>query len=242
MWLIFLTNLSLLLMLFNQHAMAQVSPRQLPLNQLEEVSRKLSGAFSGRTAGSPKALGEDFEFEISSFYYDLNENDLRDIDPDLSNSFTDTILSFGKGLYWNIDVSVSTALPFSEDLISGFSFNVEHTSKAGSWIVKPNLYISQYNLEDRLNLEASGLSLIFYRKIKSLYLGVGGNIESFSADYNENFLSSPLQPNQTASLDLIETALIAKLTTYIGSLRLSGAYIFRDPENFFYNLSIGKRF
>lgn len=229
-------------LLCHSPASARVTPIQINASQIELVSKKLSGVFSSRTANDPNALGEDFEFEISAFYQNIKSDGITDLDPTASENFLDSILTLKKGLYWNIDFSISTALPISSNLISGFSFNLEHTSKLGSWTFKPDVYISHYNLNDIINTESVGLSLMAYKKLKILHLGFGANIESVSSVYNLNFLGSGLAPNENNKLEFLETALITKISTRLRAIRLTATFLFRDKNSSLVSFSAGKRF
>jgi hypothetical protein len=223
-------------------AFARVTPTQIESSQIKNISKTLSGVFASRTANDPSALGEDFEFELSAFYQNLNTSDINTIDPSTSEHFLDSILSLKKGLYWNLDFSISTALPIPSNMISGFSFNLEHTSKIGSFILKPDLYISHYNLNDILNIESVGFSLVVYKKLKLVHIGLGANLESVSSVYNQNFLSGQLAPSESNEIEFIETALISKISTRLGAFRFTATYLFRDKQSSLLNFAVGKRF
>gem|GEM_PF-2735574 len=230
------------LFIYHSMSLARVTPTQIEPTQIKAVSEKLSGIFAVRTANDPNALGVDFELEISAFYQNLATGNLSTLDPSVSDQFLDSIITLKKGLYWNIDFSISTALPIPSNLTSGYSFNLEHTGKLKSFILKSDFYIAHYNLNDIINNETAGLSLILYKEFKFGHLGVGGNFESVSSTYNQNFLGSQLSASESNELEFVETALIAKASTRLGAFRFTGTYLSRNAENSLYNFSVGKRF
>jgi len=223
-------------------AFARVTPTQINASQVKTISKKLSGVFATRTASAPTALGEDFEFEISAFYQDLESSGLTGFNSSVSDRFLDSLLTLKKGLYWNIDFSITTALPISSNLTSGFSFNLEHTSRIGSIVIKPDLYISNYNLNDIINMESVGLSLVAYKKFKILHIGLGANVESTSSKYNVNFLENGLAPSESNETEFIETSLISKVSSRLGALRFTATYLLRDKNSQLISFAIGKRF
>jgi len=221
---------------------ARVTPTQIDASQIENTSKILSGVFATRTASDPNALGEDFEFELSAFYQNIGESNINIIDPSTSDNFLDSIITLKKGLYWNIDFSISTPLPIPSNLISGFSFNLEHTKKLSSIILKSDLYISHYNLNDIVNNESVGLTLVAYKEFRILHFGLGANLESVSSVYNQNFLGSQLAPSESNELEFIETSLISKVSTRLGDFRFTATYLFKNKQSSFLNFALGKRF
>lgn len=223
---------------------AKVVPIGVSQNDIEDVSKKLSGLFSLYAANNPKVIGSDFEIEFSAFYQDLNENELLDFQSDLSSDFLDSIVTLKKGMYWNIDIAVSAALPIRSNLTSGYSFNIGHSGKLGKLILKSELYISQYNLNDILNMETSGLALVVYKKVGALNFGLGGRLESISSSYEKSFLGqSTLIGNGDNEASFTQVSLLGKISFYLGKRNnVILSYSYTDENNSSYGLSLGRRF
>lgn len=226
-------------------SLAKVVPTGINSNEAKNVSKKLSSVFSLQTANSPKSLGADFEFELSTFYLDLDQNKLTALDNSLSSDFLDAIVTLRKGIYWDIDVSVSAALPVQSNLTSGYSFNISHSSKIGGFVLKPEFYISQYNLNDILNIESAGLSLIVYKNFGALSFGSGVNIESVTSTYEQSFLNTPTLNQNTNSSESSFTKinLLTKAAFFFQKHnRITLTYIQEDKESNAYSISVGHQF
>jgi hypothetical protein len=226
-------------------SLAKVVPTGIDSSEIQNISKKLSSVFSLQTANSPKSLGADFEFEVSAFYLDLDQNKLLALDNSLSSEFLDAIVTLRKGIYWDIDVSVSAAIPIQSNLTSGYSFNISHTSKVRSFSFKPEFYISQYNLNDILNIESAGFSFLLYKKLGALNLGSGVNIESTTSTYEQNFLNTPTLNQNTNDNEstFTKVSLLAKAAFFFQKYnRITLTYTHEDKENNAYSISVGRQF
>lgn len=226
------------------YSFSKVVPVGVGQGDIKEVSKKLSGLFSLYASNNPKVIGSDFEFEVSAFYQDLEANELLDFQSDLSSDFLDSIVTLKKGMYWNIDVAISSALPIRSNLTSGYSFNIGHTSKIGSLIIKPELYISHYNLNDILSIETSGLAVVLYKQIGPLSLGIGGRIESISSTYENSFLGQPtLSSTGDNETSFTQGSFLGKVSFQLGNFsNITMSYGYVDENNSSYGLSLGRRF
>lgn len=229
-----------ILFLISSPALANVVPTGINVSQIKEVTKKFSGILSLHSSNSPFALGEDFEVEITAAHQDLESNSINDIGAVSSKNLLEPIATIRKGLYWNIDMGFTFALPAESHLISGYSFNLNHSSKIGSFHLKPELYISNYNLDDTLNINSSGLSLVVFKKVSFFYLGLGGRVEFAKGDYEEKSLgNSTLTSGETSKADITSTAAIAKAVFQSSRIRLTLTYSLSDADKSESALSLG---
>ncbi|MGH1467764.1 MAG: hypothetical protein ACRBBP_02655 [Bdellovibrionales bacterium] len=232
-------SLLLTLLLTSSPALAKVVPTGINVNQIADVTKKFSGLLSLHSSNSPFALGEDFEIEITAVHQDLELNSINDIGAISSKNLLEPIATIRKGLYWNIDMGFTFALPAESHLISGYSFNLSHSSQIGAFHIKPELYTSNYNLDDTLNINSSGLSLIAFKKISFFHLGLGGRVEFAKGNYEEKSLgSNTLTSGDTSKADITSTAGVAKAVFQSSRTRLTLTYSFSDIDKSESSLSL----
>lgn len=220
--------------------------RAIPLgisqSQIKEVTNKFSGLLSSQTSNSPFALGEDFEIELTTVYQDLELNKVGEISTISSESLLEPLISIRKGLYLNLDMSFSFVLPVESQLVSGHSFNLSHASKIGSIYIKSELFISNYNVNDVLNINSSGISLIAFKKIGFFYLGLGGKTEFIKGVYEERFLGgSTLTSAGANEANLNSNSAVAKVVFKSPLGRLTTTYVFTDKNKSEASVSLGFR-
>lgn len=221
---------------------SKVVPTGITQDQIKAVSEKFTGLLSLHSSNSPFALGEDLEFEITTIYQDLKLNKIDKIGTISSKKILEPIFSIRKGLYWNLDMSFSFVLPVESQLISGYSFNLSHSSKTGSFFIKPEIFISNYNLNDTLNINSSGLSLVVFNKIGFLYFGLGGRMEFVNGKYEEKSLEiSTMAPNASSEADFVLSSAIAKVVFKSSISKLTLTYSFADDQKSEAALSLGFR-
>ncbi len=221
---------------------ARVVPLGIDSSQVKLVGEKFSGLLSSHTSNSPFALGEDFEIEATAVYQDLELNEVSDIAPISSKSLLEPIISIRKGLYLDLDMSFSFLFPAESALVSGYSFNLNHSSKFGNFYFKPEIFISNYNVEDVLNINSSGLSLVVFKKIDFLYFGLGAKLESVKAQYEQQFLGgSSLAPGGSTKSTFNSASALAKLVFIPKFGRITITYVFTDSAKSEASVSVGLR-
>lgn len=153
-------------------------------NQISTLTHDLSNIMSLNTASSPRSIGADIELETSVFYKSIQTEKL--LSSEESNQLLlEPLISLKKGLYWDIDIRFSAALPIQTKLSSGYSAGISQSYKVGELYLKPEFYIFHTNFEDRLSLSGTGITLILFKEFKSFFIGLGGNYESNSGEYKE---------------------------------------------------------
>lgn len=148
----------------------------------DQIVKNFSNLFSFFSTGGPQAKGADFEIEFGGVYQDLNRNKMSSN----SDNLLEPLLSLRKGLYWNLDLSLTSALPIEGHLSSGYSVALSHSSKIKSLHFKPSAYIFNYTFDDVLDLNGIGASLIVYKQIKSYHIGFGLNLESSDGSFSDS--------------------------------------------------------
>ena len=212
-------------------AQAKVIPIGISSTQISDLTYKFGGLTSLNTSNSPFALGEDLEFEITGAYQDLETNEINNIGNISSTEMLEPLGTIRKGLYWNIDISFTFILPVESQVVSGHLFSLSHSSKALGFLLKPELYISNYNVNDILNLSTSGFSFIAYKKISFFYLGLGGRVEFIKGKYEDKFLgSSTLNTSGATEADITYTSGLVKVMTRIKRTRLTGTYSLSEQQ------------
>ncbi len=219
-----------LIFLMTPHlSFADAVPTGISTNQVKHISKKFLGLLSLNASNSPFALGQDFEIEITTVYQDLRLNNINDIGAISNKSIFEPMASIKKGLYWNLDVGFTFILPIESQLLSGYAFNLNHSAKLGSFYIKPEIFISNYNLNDRLNLSSSGLSIVTFRKISFFYLGLGLRTDFVTGIYEKQFLSNnTLMSNNAHKASFISTSGVIKLAFKPSNIRLTATYSFLD--------------
>ncbi len=215
---------------------AGVIPTGISTDQIKHVSEKFAGLFSLNTSNSPFALGEDLEVELTVIYQNLKLNNINNIAAISSKSIIEPMASIRKGLYWNFDVSFTFILPVKSQFSSGYAFNLNHSSKLGLFYIKPELFISNYNLNDILNLNSSGLSIVTFKKINFFYLGLGLRSEFIKGTYEKKILNS-----KTNKTNFISTSVVTKLFFKSTNLRLTLTYSFLNTYKSESGLSLSFR-
>jgi hypothetical protein len=171
-------------------AFAIVVPVGVQPSDVETVSKKFSGLLSTNSSNSPDALGADFELELTSVYQNLSLNEIDEIQTVSSDHLLEPILSLRKGLYMNVDMSLTFNLPVESQITSGYNIGLSHSAHFKSSYLKSEIYILNYTLNDILNISSSGLALVLYKKVGALYWGFGGRLESTTGEYLKSYLGS----------------------------------------------------
>lgn len=140
-------------------------------------------------------VGTNFVLELQGTYSDNSLTSKDAINPaGLDSYYAPALFILRKGLYWNIDASISFLTPLNESVQNGFSFSLAHTIKYKKFSLKSSAYMFSYNINETLNQRGFGAnSLIGFKATKTLLLFVGLGLESLN--------SKILYPNQ-ASEDL----------------------------------------
>lgn len=181
-------------------------------------------------------VGADFTFELQGTYSDnslasKNSTNSRDLD----NYYAPALFTLRKGLYWNIDVSLSFLTPLNENIQNGFSFSVAHTYKFKKLSLKNSTYIYSYNINETLNQEGFGAnSLLGFKASKRLILFVGLGIEDIS--------SKVLKLNQDSeNITVLELRGLTSIAFPIGSHTISVDASYRKAKNYQLGLTYSAR-
>lgn len=212
-------------------AQSRVIPIGINSNQISDLTHKFSGLTSLNTSNSPFALGEDLEFELTGVYEDLEANEIGDFGNISSKRVLEPLATIRKGLYKNIDISFTFVLPVESQIVSGHFFSLSHASKLFGFLIKPEAYISNYNVNDILNISTSGLSLVAYKKISFLYIGVGGHVEFVKGKYEERFLGTDtLNTPGSNEADITHSAGLLKVMTKFKRLRMTATHSMSNEQ------------
>lgn len=223
-------------------SLARVVPLGINQDQIKTVGEKFSGLLSSHTSNSPFAVGEDFELALTAVYQDLKVNKISDIAPVSSEHLLEPLLSIRKGLYQNLDLSFSFLFPVESALVSGYSFSVSHASKLGVFYLKPDFFISNYNLDDVLNMNSSGASVVAFKKTGLFYFGLGAKLEVVKAKYENQFLgSSSLAPGLSNKSKFSSISALAKLVFISTFGRVTASYVFTNNSKSELSISLGFR-
>lgn len=172
-------------------------------------------------------VGVDFVVELQGTYSDNSlTSKSTDNTRDLDSFYAPAFFTLRKGLYWNIDASLSFLTPVNENVQNGFSFSIAHTLKYKKFSWKNSTYIFSYNINETLNQGGFGAnSLVGFKVSKRalLFLGLGV----------ENLNSKVLKPNQESEdITAVELRGLTSLAFPFGIHSISLDASYKEAKNY----------
>lgn len=201
----------LFLILISTPSGASVIPSGLSDQEAQEIGKNFSHIFSLHTSRHPDTVGSDFELELGLIFQDLIQNKISNLGKGAPEKFiSEPTLTLRKGLYWNFDFSITSSLPIVTNFSLAYAIGLSRSSEFNFFKVKPELYIFSYNLDNKMDQNGLGFTLVFFKKVYDIDVGLGLNLESYKVAFQDFSSSRIVSSGKNTFSD----------TSILGTLRL----------------------